>query len=629
MGAPELSLDWEEGVFRGLWNLWRRLRPTPGDGPDDARAARLDPLLPRLTALAQILCGRPVRVRVSEGNGGVRGSAILLPAWIDQAETPEANESLYVARTAVAARLARDGAVDDLPSDPLAARVDFLLAAADATRELRQEMPGLAERLDEAPEVVAAASPSAPDGLSRREHAILDLQRSLLRGESPEARDVILARLASLKGGGPRAPEPVLWGGPLSGADRAAADDVAAEMEEAAEEPDGTEIEAPPRDDVKRVLLDKTEEADPLPVHTFEKVETLEEFSGGKQKVDGADDLEDHAEALDEVDLREVFRGGKDTHSIFRADLDIPGEVPDVHGVEAGERGVPYDEWDTRAGRYRKGWVKVYPAVARSMEPEWGASVAAERAPLVRVLQRRLEAHRTRLQRLDRQMDGDEIDVDAVVEEHAFRKAGRDAPGRVYKTSVRRLRDTACTVLLDTSLSAGSWVDNRRVLDVTREAVVVLGEVAERLEDQLQVLAFASNTRNLCRVWEVKGWRDSWALGRARLGGLKPQGYTRIGAPLRHAVAGLQGHEARHKLVLLVTDGKPTDYDRYEGAYGIADVRQAVREAAKQGITVHALAYDPAARASLPSMFGPGGFQLIRRVHDLPRAITEAWGRRT
>ena len=84
-------------------------------------------------------------------------------------------------------------------------------------------------------------------------------------------------------------------------------------------------------------------------------------------------------------------------------------------------------------------------------------------------------------------------------------------------------------MLLDVSLSTDAWVANRRVLDVAREAVLVLGEVAHRFADPLQVLAFASHTRNRCRVWTVRDWHEPWALGKARLGALHPQGYTRIG----------------------------------------------------------------------------------------------------
>ena len=182
-------------------------------------------------------------------------------------------------------------------------------------------------------------------------------------------------------------------------------------------------------------------------------------------------------------------------------------------------------------------------------------------------------------------------------------------------------------MLLDVSLSADAWVDGARVLDVAREAVLVLGEVAHRLGDSLQVLAFASHTRNRCRVWTVRDWGEPWAAGRARLGALHPQGYTRIGPALRHATTELARTEADRKLLLLVSDGKPTDYDRYEGRYGVADVRQALREAEARGVSTHALAVDAVAGAHLPSMLGPGAWHVLPHPRRLPEALTTVYGR--
>jgi nitric oxide reductase NorD protein len=182
-------------------------------------------------------------------------------------------------------------------------------------------------------------------------------------------------------------------------------------------------------------------------------------------------------------------------------------------------------------------------------------------------------------------------------------------------------------VLLDLSLSADAWIEGRRVLDVTREAALVLGEVAHRLGDRLQLLGFASHTRNQVRVWEICGWREAWSAGRARLGGLRPQGYTRIGPALRHAAAGLAAVEARDRLLLLISDGKPTDYDRYEGAYGIADIRQAMREARAQRIRTHALAVAQEGRDYLPAMLGPGAWSLMSHPDQLLEALALAYGR--
>ena len=176
-------------------------------------------------------------------------------------------------------------------------------------------------------------------------------------------------------------------------------------------------------------------------------------------------------------------------------------------------------------------------------------------------------------------------------------------------------------------MSSDSWVLGRRVLDVARDVTVVLGEVAARLHESMEVLAFASETRNHCRVYEVCRRDEPWSVGRDRLGALRPQGYTRIGPALRHAMARAAKAPTVRKLVILVSDGKPTDYDRYEGRYGVDDIRQALREGEQQGIVCHALAIDSQARTHLPEMFGPGAWHVLSDLTRLDDVMRATWGR--
>jgi len=127
----------------------------------------------------------------------------------------------------------------------------------------------------------------------------------------------------------------------------------------------------------------------------------------------------------------------------------------------------------------------------------------------------------------------------------------------------------------------------------------------------------------------VTGWNDPWPIARDRLGAIAPQGYTRIGPALRHATAGLAAEPADHRILLFVSDGKPTDYDRYEGRYGIADIRQALREADRAGVHTHALAVDAVARDYLPPMFGPGNWDVLTHPEQLPEVLTTVYGRQT
>ena len=119
----------------------------------------------------------------------------------------------------------------------------------------------------------------------------------------------------------------------------------------------------------------------------------------------------------------------------------------------------------------------------------------------------------------------------------------------------------------------------------------------------------------------IKGFRESWQAMAPRLFGLEPDGYTRIGPALRHAAFRLAAQPARRRLLLVISDCKPVDYDHYEGRRGIGDVRQAVREARRNGIETLALAVDKRAGDHLPSMFGNRGFRILSDARSLAQAM--------
>lgn len=608
--APKLELDWEERVFRGLLALWRRLRPAAAPVVR-AEAARLAAEGQALAVFASTLAGEPLRVLPAGGDGGVRANDLLVPDALDLGGDAPTNREALLVRVAVGAtvrRLGLDRAVPALaPERALAA----LVAARRATDTLVAELDGYAALHRRVAAAELASRPAGAPAWDALRAAALDLDQPFPPGAPPA---------------GEPGPALRMWGDLVRA--------TAAGEGKAADEPPaaasrGSERAGKPVDEVERVTIDEARAREKVVQHTFEKVETLEEHKGQVQRMDGSDELDEHLDALDEVDLRQVIRGGERAESLYRAEIGIDADVPDVGDVRPDERGVPYDEWDARAGRYRPGWCTVYPTPMGPGDPRWGALALVRERHRIDELHRRLLLHRTRRSPQRRQRDGEGIDLDAVVDDHADRRAGRGPSERLYLRALRRQRSFATTVLLDLSLSTDAWVADRRVLDVSREAVLVLGEVAERLGDPLQVLAFASHTRNRCRVWTVRDWAEPWALGRARLGALHPQGYTRIGPALRHATAELTRAGADRRLLLLVSDGKPTDYDRYEGRHGVADVRQALREAAAKGVSTHALAVDAVARDHLPAMLGPGAWHILPDPSALPEALTTVYGRLT
>ncbi len=637
MKSPSFDFDWEERLFRLLRRGWQGLFSSSSEEePENPEAVSLAEVVHRLRVIAPLLAGRTLRVEEAEGAGGLRGGTLLLPARMTLGKSTEENLALYLTRCALAAILRRfPGEGADLP-EPEAHPAEWLLASlrvtAAARRILLEEFPAFGPMLDLA-EAACLSGRTLPEDSSAALRLLERCRLGALQGESPwldaELRIQLLALPADPLFFRESASPPLeAWGEVLPPLITDAGLGIDPDLESPGTA-SGTEREAPPKDHIEQVKLDRKEQEDNVLIHSFEKVETAEEYKGGARETDGEDELDEHLEALEEVDLRTVIRGGEEAQSVYRTELRLDMEAPDISAGEPEGPALLYDEWDGKRRRYRKDWCRVYPQPWPTGDASWAARQRSLQDRRIRRLEHELLRYRQKLERQDRQMDGEEIDISALCDELAFRRAGESTDEKVYIRRSRLRHEVAVTVLLDLSLSSDSYVGEQRVLDLSREAVFVLGETCRRLGESIQVLAFASKTRTHCRVWSIAERHEDWRQAAQRLGALKPQGYTRIGPALRHATRELVSRKEGRKLLLLISDGKPNDYDRYEGRHGIADVRQALREAKRDGVHTHALAVDRQARHYLPEMLGPGAWHILQHPEDLVPALTRVYGRLT
>jgi nitric oxide reductase NorD protein len=228
---------------------------------------------------------------------------------------------------------------------------------------------------------------------------------------------------------------------------------------------------------------------------------------------------------------------------------------------------------------------------------------------------------------LGRQQDGSEVDLGAYVTAFADWRAGGYGDDRLYSASRPARRDLAVAVLADVSDSTDAWVEGPlRIVDVEKEALVVLLEALDALGDRHAVLAFSGQGPRAVSVITVKGFDDPpGAVARGRIAALEPEGYTRVGAAIRHASALLSQVRARFRLLLLLSDGKPNDVDEYAGRYGIEDARQAVAEARLQGLVPFCLTVDREAPVYLSTIFGARGFAVLSRPSLLPGVLVDVF----
>ena len=315
-----------------------------------------------------------------------------------------------------------------------------------------------------------------------------------------------------------------------------------------------------------------------------------------------------------------------------------PGQAPEVllsddpptvrpRHTSSTEPGSPqafcYPEWDFRIEAYRHPGATVRLQPAPSGSQQWVDRTLAEHRSLLEAIRQRFAALRPQRTLRRRQTDGDDIDLEACVEGMANMRAGWPMADDLYCSQQRTRRDMAILILIDVSGSTDGWIsNNRRVIDVEREALLLVCLALATLGEPFAVQAFSGNGPAGVSMWDIKRFDEPCNPAVAlRIAALEPDQYTRTGAALRHASSALMGEGATHKLLLLLSDGKPNDCDLYEGRYGIEDTRQAVTEARLQGISPFCLAVDRQSASYLPAVFGVHQHALLATPASLPSVL--------
>ncbi len=548
------------------------------------------------------------------------GEALFLPAEIALFPDPELNRALYLwlAGWAVAAA----EVPLERPRDPLARDVARLRHADRATRIAVERFPGLGRSWRMLAAATLAARPERR--LPAAETAVEALVTHLLGRPAPIGDPLRLAELVAdpaLPLDRLSAPEnyrpylPVaLWGDfdPTRGGRTGTRneDDV---------EPGSGKSDSGERKSrrAKRRDSDQVDRPDAFFMHRFDKILSWAEFLNLHRDVED-DDEEQAKKAADDQEEIGLAQVKKKAATRLAFDLDLaPEEV--ARDRLAGR--FTYPEWDCRKSLYLPDHTSVLAGLAEpGPEGAWVLDAGARRR--IREVKRRFEALTAGRVRHRGQVDGAELDIDAVVRSTADLRACGEGSDRVFEQIRTTDRDLAVTVLVDTSRSTESYADDRPVIEVEKEALIAFTEGLTAVGDGHEILSFSSLKRSRVRVETLKTFEELLsATVRARIGAMRPGHYTRLGAAIRHATAGLAKRPNRRRLLIVLTDGKPNDLDHYEGRFGIEDSRKAIEEARALGCSVFGITVDKEARAYIPRIFGTNGFAVIGRPSKLAEAL--------
>jgi hypothetical protein len=284
-----------------------------------------------------------------------------------------------------------------------------------------------------------------------------------------------------------------------------------------------------------------------------------------------------------------------------------------------------YDEWDYVIGRERPGWCTLFEKPAAHGDAREIDQVLERNHDLVNRVKHLVRAVQVqRPIRLKRRLDGDRLDLDASISALIDLRSRIPPDPRLHSLLSRHQRDLSVLVLLDLSQSTNDVVRGTEttVLQLAREATALLADAMERIGDSFAIHGFSSNGRHDVGYFRFKDFDRAYGdTAKSRLAGMTSQLSTRMGTALRHAGSYLKDRRTHRKLVLLVTDGEPSDIDVHDSQYLVLDARKAVEENQRNGIYTYCMSLDPKADRYVSRIFGLRNWMVVDHLRRLPETL--------
>ena len=359
----------------------------------------------------------------------------------------------------------------------------------------------------------------------------------------------------------------------------------------------------------------------------FEEFDFDQAASAGYETVQQVRKYVNVMEMVNEVDCE---LAGDDAQEIWVLStefyLDQEGcTINEMEGKEPVSDPFHYSEWDYQIQLDRPSWTTVLEKRPKSGDLQIIDDIAAQNKRIIAQMKFLLDAMQpqgvTRIRKLE---DGDELDINAVIASSIDMRMGMQPDTRIMMRSVRKIRDISVLVLLDLSESTNDKVAGQEhtVLDLTRQATVLLADAICKVGDPFAVHGFCSDGRHNVEYHRFKDFDQPYnEVPKARLAGMTGQLSTRMGAAIRHATHHLKHQRSAKKLLLVITDGEPADVDVRDPQYLRYDAKKAVEEAGRNGVLTYCMSLDPHADQYVSRIFGSKNYMVVDQVARLPEKL--------
>lgn len=548
---------------------------------NDERVVFLERFKPKFTIIARALTGEPIDIYTAEQEGGYRDQNFFLPASISFFSTREDNFQFYLFRIfylTIQKKLSLNWDKNDSADETLS-RVNALNSSPNILSVLFNEYPVTSQFHEYYLTVL-----KQPDAETKQDR-LHWLYGKWMRNEGIHSGDALPAVSDKVK-------------------------KIQAVIAK-------TTLQAKAVEEMITLDVDVNSQEEYMLTHNFEKVDTAEEFSGVWRDFDGEDELEEHQDAIDELNMKYTIRVDDAAHSILQADFVENSHISESASVKTETAKYTYPEWNYSKKSYKPDFCSVYPNKIVEHDTDFYHNTIRDHRSTLQELRKMIANLSNQWQRKKRQNEGNEFDIDSLTDLYIDVHSGHTPSENIYVANRKTETELSILLLLDISLSSDSYAAGNKVLDVEKQVATLFGEILAEMNIDFSIHCFYSKTRNFSTYTTLKDFDESWTKAKFRIGKAEASGYTRIGAALRHSGTLLKARDPGKKWIILLSDGKPNDFDRYEGKYGINDIKQALRELHAQQINTFALAIEATARYYLPQMFGHSNYKILTNPKEL------------
>ncbi len=529
---------------------------------------------------------------------------------------PQSVDNAKTDKTAAPAMLDYNRVLSLFPFAPLAKRIFGTLENGRIDRRLRQQYRGLARDLDLVREHLRKNRPriiELPTSLVPFE---LLFQITLLGGALDDAREYYRQAVSDLE---------TIVADYLTPVDAGVADTLIATSRVYAL--------------FQSITLDES----------TQQVETREEPA----QIEDDNQLSSEKLQTERTDKRAERRDARELFNVWNNPND-QGEPDDLTGAESwmdaqtteadlleGEVAFNYDEWDRELIDHRMGWCRVIEKRVQKGSRDFVEQTKSRHRGVISSIRHQFQLLKPEeLTRVSNELDGEEFDLNAVIDHVIDRRADGHQSERLYIKRLRRRRDVAVSFLLDQSSSTARTIGRhplqpytrpgRRIIEIEKEGLVLMSEALEAVGDIYSINGFTSEGRRNVKFYVVKDFDEQYTDEvKQRIGGITYQNNTRLGAAIRHATARLSKQTSRTRLLIVLSDGRPYDHDYGDARYAREDTREALRQAKLRGITPFCITIDRESEAELRDLYGEIGYTIIDDVLSLPERLPGIYRRLT